>query len=1132
MIKLHNRLLTTFLCILLLTSLAQAFQPFDLTSRRELISGTGLDQAYQLQNTLLIENSEKISIDDSVLVKDQDYRIDYVRGILRFEGVLAVTDTAIVYYRIFPFDLPLSYYDPVVTIRDEEVAQIDTIKPLEQPSETQVFDTGTLHKSGTLVRGITIGSDRDLSVESGLNLQVEGRLGKNIDILALLNDQNTPIQPEGNTATIEEIDKVLIQVKTPKFDATFGDYELTFSGNRYGSYYRKLQGARLDARLGNVDATLSGAVSRGQYFTNFFYGEEGNQGPYRLSDKQGKTGILVLAGTEKVWLDGIQLQRGENNDYTIEYGLGEITFTPSRLITSDSRITVDFQYSDEVYSRDIYSGFTEARFLNNRLGLRATAISESDARNNPLSFVLTDSAKASLQQAGDDPTAAEILQVEQVEAGDGEYIADTTSWGGQTYAIYVYVGLDSTGIYNVVFSYVGYNQGDYARVAGTESFYYEWVGPNQGDYAPVQRLPLPQTHRLADVEVWGSPTKTSSLKFEGAASDLDLNTWSNSGDGNNVGIAWSSEGHWQSSEEKTSTDFSRVEVDANVRNVDSKFRQIDRTQQIEYDRYWDLDAGASEEESVAEAKLTLRPISPWTSSASYGFIDKASDGFKSERWSGESRFTGRNLPQITANADWIRSSSDPLGRTGMWTRGKSIATYRIWRFTPSLSYEREHKRNSYADSTNGFQFSDYIGGLIYEAGFLKLESTQGFRTEDRYKQDELRDFSSSRTGQYKATLSSWHDLTGDLLYTHRTKRYDEADSAEVKTDLMEINLGWTPFGRAIDLAANYRINNTQVSTLVQTPVFVGAGQGTHIKVGDLYFEDPDGDYILVAQSTGEFTPVVDLEGSLSLDLDPYRLPKQLKDKFPAPWNAFSSQTLINFSEKTRERDVWALYRLDFSKFQGDSTLQGDLLVREDLFLFRHRRDLSFRLRGEINQSISNLYLSGGQESRRRLVSFRVRRSFSEEWSAQWDLGRETDKREYRVSGVSSRDIGSWMTSIEPIFRPSRAWEFGVRSAWQRDNDGVENIQAVRYGFEPRIIRSFMQKGRGEVRGSWYHVITDSETLPYEMVQGDPPGDNFRWNVRFDYRISKYLTATLSYDGTKDADRDAIHIGRAEVRAFF
>jgi len=319
---------------------------------------------------------------------------------------------------------------------------------------------------------------------------------------------------------------------------------------------------------------------------------------------------------------------------------------------------------------------------------------------------------------------------------------------------------------------------------------------------------------------------------------------------------------------------------------------------------------------------------------------------------------------------------------------------------------------------------------------------------------------------------------------------------------------------------------------VLVPIFVGAGQGTHVKVGDLFFEDPDGDYILVAQSTGQFEPVVDLESSFSLDLDPSRLPAAQKDALPSPWKHLASETLVNITEKTKEPDVWSIYRLNLGKFQGDSTLSGSILLREDLFLFRQRRDFNLRLRGETSNSVSNLYLSGGQESKRRLVSLRLRRSFSDRWSTQFDIERKTDQRTYRVSIASSRDILTWSGSFEPVYRPKRVWELGLRVMAQRDRDAVESILAWRYGLEPRVVRSFTEKGRIEVRGEWHHVATDAEDLPYELASGDPPGDNFRWDLRLDYRLSKYLTASVSYNGSKDAGRDAIHIGRAEVRAFF
>ncbi len=1109
---------------------------FNLYHRQAVISGSGLDEPHQLPDSLLIEGSERISLHDSTLTRERDYRIDYLRGILRFHFILGVADSVTIQYQVFPFALRTNYFHTVKTIRPDQLREADTSVVSPPPlTGSSALDTGDLRKSGTLVRGITIGSNRDLSVESGLNLQVEGRLGKEVEVLALLSDQNTPLQPEGNTATLQEIDKVLIQVQSSHFATTLGDYELQFSGSRYAGYFRKLQGARLQGRTVDDQLTISGAVTKGQYHSNSFAGQEGNQGPYRLTDREGRAGILVLAGTERVWIDGALMVRGENNDYTIEYGLGEITFMPRRLITSDSRIVVDFQYSAGAYGRDIYAAQGEAQF-GEKMGLRATFISESEARNDPLSFMLTDSTRAALAAAGDSSTAAQVYNIDSVAVGEGDYIYADTTWGGQTYTnILVWARPDSDGYLNVVFSYVGAEQGDYARQASTSGFYYYWRGPNQGDYDPVERLPLPQRQRLADAEIWLSPGKSTRFKLEGAVSEFDQNTFSTLDDKDNVGLAWAAEGHWAlqtAGARADSTAQAPLELEAQTRRRENRFTQIDRTQQVEYAREWNLEGAASSGESVQEAALTVRPMQMITSKVNYGFLNKEADGFKSERWRGETSLRGAGLPLITAQADWIRSSSEANSRTGFWTRGQSSASYVWGRLTPSLHYEREHKQDTYSDSLAGFLFHVYGAGLSYQAAPLTLSTSQELRQDQKYQQSVMQDFSRSWTQNYVARLQPWRTLTGDALYTHRQKTFVEADSAETRTDLAEINLGWTPLNRFADLLAHYRVNNTRVSSIVQMPIYVGPGQGTYIKSGDLFFEDPDGDYILVSQPTGQFQPVVDLEASFSLDLDPYRLPEEQREKIPGLWKQLASETLLNLSEETKERNVWSIYLLDFSKFQGDSTLHGNILLREDLFLFRHRRELSFRLRGEYSQSSSNLYLSGGQESRKRLLALRVRRAFNERWTAQADLSRDTDLRSYGGAGTTDRDISTWSGALEPTFRPTREWEIGGRMVFQRDYDRHEDLLALRYGTEPRIVRSFTEKGRAELRGEWHHVATQAADLPYEMAEGDPPGDNFRWDLRLDYRLSKYLNASVSYNGSKDAGRETIHVGRAEVRAFF
>jgi hypothetical protein len=42
-----------------------------------------------------------------------------------------------------------------------------------------------------------------------------------------------------------------------------------------------------------------------------------------------------VSGSERVYVNGTLLKRGENNDYTIDYNAGEIVFTPLFTITSE-----------------------------------------------------------------------------------------------------------------------------------------------------------------------------------------------------------------------------------------------------------------------------------------------------------------------------------------------------------------------------------------------------------------------------------------------------------------------------------------------------------------------------------------------------------------------------------------------------------------------------------------------------------------------------------------------------------------------------------------------------------------------------------------------------------------------------
>src|SRR5699024_6014903 len=117
----------------------------------------------------------------------------------------------------------------------------------------------------------------------------------------------------------------------------------------------------------------------------------------------GELYILIVSGSERVYVNGIQLERGEDKDYIIDYNAGEIKFNTTYPITSNMRISVEYQYTDRSYTRFI--GYGGARYKHNGLEASLSVYSENDAKNQPLQQNLSPEQIEILKQAGNDPDA-------------------------------------------------------------------------------------------------------------------------------------------------------------------------------------------------------------------------------------------------------------------------------------------------------------------------------------------------------------------------------------------------------------------------------------------------------------------------------------------------------------------------------------------------------------------------------------------------------------------------------------------------------------------------------------------------------------------------------------------------------
>ncbi len=340
-------------------------------------------------------------------------------------------------------------------------------------------------------------------------MQLSGKIASNIEIAAALTDENIPIQPEGTTQTLQEFDNVFVEIRSTDVAATLGDFSLNMPATEFARLSRKLQGARgtADYRLGfsNGSVMIAGAVTRGKFNTNQFNGIEGVQGPYLLVGRNGERDIVIVAGTEKVYINGELRTRGETNDYTIDYSTSEITFTPRRLITSVSRITVDFEYTDRQYSRSLMAAQTVSNFFDNRARFTFTYLREADDPDAPIDLLLTDSAKVALRYAGADKNKAFVSGVTRVDSNGLYMLVDSVLSDGGHVQFFRYAPGDPNALYNVSFSRVGFGAGSYIRL---QAGVFEYKGSGGGDYAPLRYLPLPQEQQVMDLALDVAPVRT------------------------------------------------------------------------------------------------------------------------------------------------------------------------------------------------------------------------------------------------------------------------------------------------------------------------------------------------------------------------------------------------------------------------------------------------------------------------------------------------------------------------------------------------------------------------------------------------------------------------------------------------
>lgn len=1136
------------------------------------------DTVYSLSEEFIMQGSESVVLDSIRALKNSvDYTMDYRRGTLVLlpgcVGPLlsdSLRHEIRIVYRNLPIDIKSHYALRHIEIRKDSVGNK---KAVITPSSPRLFSDdffgSGLQKSGSIVRGFSVGSNRDLTLNSGFRMQLAGKLAQDVDVTAALTDENSPIQPEGTTQTLREVDKVYVEIKHPIYSAILGDFNLQIDqkeGGEFGQLNRKLQGAKGTAtfdQIGSSDIgstlSLTGATARGKYATNQFLGKEGVQGPYRLTGPNGENHLVIVAGSERVYFNGEQLTRGEVNDYIIDYSSGEITFSSRRLITNASRIVVDFEYSDQQFVRNLVAGSVSSHAFGNGVKLNVSFAQEADDPDSPIDYTFTDSTREILRQSGADRLKASISGIVKTDSGKGQYLLEKDTINGKEYSILRYAPGDTAAVYVVTFSPVAQVPADspgYDRIAASE---YRFAGIGQGGYLPIRLLPMPQLHQLIDVSSQVALGSDFNISGEYAASRFDQNRFSTVPGSSLKGGAFKfAVGYSPRQFHIGGVNIGDFEFHVSERYVEKQFLALDRENEVEFNRKWNLTDAAGSNEEIQEFSFNYKPIKSIATGITYGVLDRTGE-IHTARTQVNFGLSDSSLPNVQYQIEHLATSDAQAQNESRWVRQRGTAEYEIARWHPGFRIETEERianpLGSDSVQQGSFRYVE-LAPRVTSAEFLKMtiSGELQIRSEDSADVGSLSRASNSLTQLYtwrfddRQVFSSSFSLSlRSVEYTDEFKRRGNLNSDAY---LIRSQSRVTPWKHFIETDVYYEFSNQRSARLERLFIKVTPGNGNYRYLGDVNnngivdendFELTrfDGDYIVVYLPSEQLYPVADLKGSVRLRLQPSRLILNSTTWLEKVVQSVSTETYVRVDERNKEADTKQIYLLNFSHFLNEqNTIAGTQQITQDVFLFENNPDLSFRFRFNQRSGLTQ-FVSSIERNFLKERSVRIRSQLVEEIGNQTEFTNKIDRTTASSMTLRDRDLASNSIQSDFSYRPSTNWEvgftLGVTETVNHLGGGNATADINEEGL--RMVQSF--PGIGQIRAelrreevNLANIADPSASLPYEFTAGKAIGKTYIWQLNFDYRITANLQLTLNYNGRSEGGRTPIHFAKMEARAFF
>ncbi|MBF4517405.1 hypothetical protein IRZ71_13660 [Flavobacterium sp. ANB] len=1090
-------------------------------------------------------NSKKEPIDSTF------YRIDFQKGTLLLnEKFNFASDTLIVNYLRYPDFLTKEYG----IYNDSQVVSNDVgtekLYKLENANAKKVTPFDGLNTSGSITRGVTIGNNQNTVLNSNLDLQITGKISDKVSLRASLQDSNIPLQDGGYSQKLDQFDNIFMELFSDDWNIRAGDVFLENRKTQFLNFNKKVQGLSasvdFDTEESKTNVFASVAFVKGQYAKSTFTGQEGNQGPYKLKGQNGELYVLVISGSERVYVNGVLLKRGENNDYVIDYNAGEIVFTSLFTITSEMRINIEYQYSERNYNRMVtYAGATHE---NKNWSFGGYIYSENDLKNQPLQQNLSKDQVQILSQAGDDQNLMVAPSAYEDAYAETKILYKKTIIN--SVEVYEYSNVSTDVLYNVKFSLVGNNLGNYIiQNNNSVERIYEYVAPVngflQGNYEPIVKLVAPMKIQVATFLGKYNPNEKTLVDFEIAMSNNDLNLFSNIDDSNNEGIAFKT-----NIKKRLFTRDWTLDGFANYQFVQKDFRSVERLYNIEFNRDWNLNTTLLGNQSLLVTGLNFDLFSKKETSniglftyqfekldftESYsGSRHTANAFFKLNKWTIQNQGSFLNTDATNSTSKFIRNLTKTKYHFGKNWVGGSIQI--------EDNQEKDKVTNQFSALSQRFsEYGVFVGRGDSTKVFVELGYLQ--RRNDSLQNGLLQHVNDSKMYVLKSKLIQNKKTDLAVYASYRTLNFTEPSRKNEPSLNSRILYNDRFFNQFMQIGTVYETSSGTIAQQEFTYIEVPTGQGVYT------WNDYNGNGIQELEEF-EIAPFPDQAKFIRIFLPNQIYIKTNQNKFsqsvtlnPLQWqnetgfkklaSYFYNQTSFIMDRKVKTVGD----RLELNPFSSseENVLGLNSSFRNSLYYNRGKQKHSVTYSYLINKG-KNLLSIGSQNVTNNSHQLQYTHLYQKSWL--FNLFTKTIKTNLVSEDFTEKNYDLEGYQIAPkisyLFSKNTSLDFFYEL--QNKKNQIGNFETLS---QNRLGTSFSYAGEKKVtvngEFSFYEnkfVGNEFSSVGFQMLEGLQAGQNLVWKLLLQKNITQFLDVNLNYQGRKSETGSTVHTGNVQLRAYF